>query len=80
MHRRSIDLSSHIFAGIARCVTGKRHAALTNQIKSNVFIGIHDLHHSNQRTHLHNIYIYYNINILKQYCMHLITRDAGKLG
>ena len=25
-------------------------------IKSNVFIGIHDLHHSNQRTHLHNIY------------------------
>ena len=37
MHHRSIDLSSHIFAGIARGVTGKRQHSW---IKSNVFIGI----------------------------------------
>ena len=43
MHRRSIDLSSHMFARIARGVTGNRQHS---QIKSNVFIGMHDLHHS----------------------------------
>ena len=74
MHRRSIDLSAHMFARIARGVTGNHQHS---QIKSNQ---IKCFYWHTWFTSLYIIYIYYNNNIRIQYCIHLITRGAGKLG
>ena len=78
MHLRSIDLSSHIFAGIARGVTGNRQHS---QIKSNqMFLSAYMIYIILTKEGIYIKYIFYNINILIQYCIQLITRGAGKLG